>query len=214
MLINSQIIQKYFPGISEHEMSLINRLGEIYPDWNTRINLISRSDIEHLFERHILHSLAIAKFINFIPGTEVLDIGTGGGFPGIPLSIHFPEVNFTLVDSIAKKIKVVDDVIQQLRLMNAVAVNSRAENLNRPFDYVVSRATAPLGDLFYWSHNLIRKKQINAIPNGIICLKGGDLSDELKPFRNRVEVVDLSDYFSEDFFATKKLVFLPVEGRR
>lgn len=202
------VITRYFPGISEKAQNQFSQLGVLYPEWNAKINLISRSDIEHLFERHILHSLAIARFVNFKQGTRILDIGTGGGFPGIPLAIMFPEVHFTLVDSITKKIMVVNDIIQKLGLTNATAVCSRAEAVDGQFDYVVSRATAPLTDLYKWSRTKIKSGQINAIPNGIICLKGGDLTDELKPFKGRVEVDEISNYFSEDFFLTKKLVFL------
>lgn len=202
------VITQYFPGLSEKAGQQFAQLGVLYPEWNSKINLISRTDIEHLFERHILHSLAIARFVSFKPGTTILDIGTGGGFPGIPLAITFPEVRFTLVDSISKKIMVVTDIIQKLGLTNATAVCSRAENIDDQFDYVVSRATAPLADLYKWSRTKIKSQQINAIPNGIICLKGGDLTDELKPFKGRVEVDEISNYFKEDFFMTKKLVFL------
>jgi len=204
------VITQYFPGLTEKAQQQFAQLGVLYPEWNAKINLISRSDIEHLFERHILHSLAIAKFINFKPGTGVMDVGTGGGFPGIPLAIMFPDVNFTLVDSISKKIMVVNDVIQKLGLTNATGICSRAEAVEGQFDYVVSRATAPLTELYKWSRVKIKTKQINAIPNGIICLKGGDLSDELKPFKGRVEVDDISGYFNEDFFLTKKVVFLAI----
>jgi 16S rRNA (guanine527-N7)-methyltransferase len=208
--MDKDTIRHYFPAISESTLQLFERLGPLYKDWNSKVNLVSRTDIENLYERHVLHSLAIAKFIRFKNDTHVLDIGTGGGFPGIPLSIMFPEVHFTLVDSIGKKIRVVDDVIKQLELTNASAVCERAEKINGSFDYVVSRATAPLSDLYKWSRTQIVKTQRNAIPNGIICLKGGDLSEELNPFKGRTEVVPLSDYFKEDFFETKQLVFLAV----
>lgn len=183
-------------------------LGPLYEEWNARVNLISRNDISHLYERHLLHSLAIAKFISFQPGAHVMDIGTGGGFPGIPLAILFPETNFTLVDSIGKKIRVVEDIIQRLELTNVKAICDRAENITGQFDYVVSRATAPLHDLFKWSRLRIAKKQQHAMPNGIICLKGGDLEEELKPFKGLTEVLPVSNYFKEDFFLTKKIVFL------
>ena len=202
------VITRYFPALSEKALQDFSQLGVLYPEWNAKINLISRTDIEHLYERHILHSLAVARFINFKPGTSVMDIGTGGGFPGIPLAILFPEVSFTLVDSISKKIMVVNDIIQKLGLTNASGICARAESLTGQFDYVVSRATAPLSDLYKWSRTKIKTKQINAVPNGIICLKGGDLTEELRPFKGRVEVDDLSAYFQEDFFLTKKLVFL------
>jgi len=204
------LIKEYFPSISAPQLEQFSRLGPMYADWNQKVNLVSRNDIENLYERHVLHSLAIAKFIKFRPGTAVMDVGTGGGFPGIPLAIFFPEVKFTLVDSIGKKIKVVEDVIHQLGLKNAIAINERAEKINGSFDYVVSRATAPLGDLVKWTRDKISKKQQNAIPNGIICLKGGDLEAELAPFKGRTEVAELSGYFKEDFFKTKQLIFLVV----
>ena len=199
---------KYFP-LQEGEMrSRFDAMGALYSEWNSKINLISRSDLSHLYERHILHSLSIAKFITFRPGTRILDVGTGGGFPGIPLAVFFPQCSFVLCDSIGKKIMVVKDVISRLGLQNAEAVNNRAENLGGSFDFVVSRATAPLADLHRWAANQVSRKQQNAIPNGIICLKGGDLKDEIAPFKNRTEVVALSTYFDEPFFETKKLVFL------
>ena len=204
------IIEKYFPALTATQKSSFEKLGELYADWNSKVNLISRTDIEHLYERHVLHSLAIAKFIKFSQGTKIMDLGTGGGFPAIPLSILFPEVSFTLVDSIAKKIKVVSAIISELNLTNASAVCSRAEELKGSYDYVVSRATAPLSDLYKWSRLQINTRQQNAIPNGIICLKGGDLTKELQPFKGRVEVVPLTSIFSEPFFETKQLVFLAV----
>ncbi len=205
----SEIIDKYFPHIGVTERDQLHALGSIYLEWNSKINLVSRKDIDRLFERHVLHSLAIAKFIRFKDGTTVMDLGTGGGFPGIPLAILFPAVSFTMVDSIAKKTMVVQDVASRLSLKNVVALTSRAESVRQSFDFVVSRATAPLSDLYRWSSMNISKKQINAIPNGIICLKGGDLVDELAPFKNRVEVVELTEYYQEEFFETKKLVYLP-----
>ena len=204
------LLEKYFPGLSVDQKKKFEHLEELYISWNARVNLISRTDISHLYERHILHSLAIANFIRFNKGTRVMDLGTGGGFPGIPLAIFFPEASFTLVDSISKKIKVVSDVISELKISNAAAVCSRAEETTGSFDYVVSRATAPLNELYKWSRKLISKTQINAIPNGIICLKGGDLTLELKPFLGRTEVTPVSLYFDEPFFETKQVVFLAV----
>jgi 16S rRNA (guanine527-N7)-methyltransferase len=205
-----QLLHTYFPNLSEASQKQFEQLGVLYPEWNAKINLISRTDIEHLYERHILHSLAIAKFNKFLPGTKILDIGTGGGFPGIPLAIFFPKVHFTMVDSIGKKIKVVQDIIDQLELKNAVAICDRVENIQGEFDFAVSRATAPLNELYRWVFKKIARKQINAIPNGIICLKGGDIKEEIRPFKGRTEVVPLTDYFKEEFFETKKLVFLTV----
>jgi len=205
-----QLIHTNFPNLPVTVLQQFEKLGLIYPEWNAKINLISRTDIEHLYERHILHSLAIAKFNRFLPGTKILDIGTGGGFPGIPLAIFFPEVQFTLVDSIGKKIKVVQDIITQLELKNAIAVCGRVETVEGEFDYAVSRATAPLNELYRWCHTKISRKQQNAIPNGIICLKGGDLKEELRQFKGRTGVVELSGYFNGEFFETKRLVFLTV----
>ncbi len=208
--MSSLLIEHYFPLLSVDQKNLFAKLGPLYSEWNSKVNLVSRADIENLYERHILHSLAIASFLKFKPGTKILDIGTGGGFPGIPLAIFFPEVNFTLVDSIAKKIKVVEDVILQLNLKNATAICERAEKLDMEFEYVVSRATAPLNDLYKWSRTKISRKQKNAVPNGIICLKGGDLTTEIQPFKGSVEVVPVSDYFKEPWFDSKFLVFLPL----
>ncbi|MBL7914073.1 MAG: 16S rRNA (guanine(527)-N(7))-methyltransferase RsmG [Bacteroidia bacterium] len=202
------LIDKYFPNLTPKARQQLINLGPLYEEWNAKVNLISRNDISHLYERHLLHSLAIAKFISFKPGAQVLDIGTGGGFPGIPLAIMFPETSFTLVDSIGKKIRVVEDVIQRLELSNAKAICERAENITGQFDYVVSRATAPLHDLYKWSRLKIARKQQHAMPNGIICLKGGDLDEELQPFKGLTEILPVSNYFSEDFFLTKKIVFL------
>ena len=209
-MMSVELIHQYFPLLTEDQKVIFSKLGPVYTDWNSKVNLVSRTDIENLYERHVLHSLAIAKFLKFKDGTRILDIGTGGGFPGVPLAIMFPEVSFTLVDSIAKKIKVVQDVIQQLQLKNTIAVCDRAENLTGDFDYVVSRATAPLNDLYKWSRPRISKTQKNAVPNGIICLKGGDLTTELQPFKGRTEVVNVGDYFKEDYFLTKQLVFLAI----
>jgi len=208
--MDSSIVFRYFPNVDDVARDRIIQLKNIYLEWNALVNLISRNDIAYLYERHVLHSLSISKFIKFLPGTKVMDIGTGGGFPGIPLAILFPEVQFTLVDSIGKKIKVVQDVISRLDLKNTTTICDRAENLTGSYDYVVSRATAPLSDIYKWSRTKISPKQINAVPNGIICLKGGDLTEEIKPFKGRTEVVTLSDYFTEDYFITKKLLFLTV----
>lgn len=203
------IINKYFKNLDQGQEERFAALGAIYADWNSRINLVSRQDIDHLYERHILHSLSIARFIHFKGDSHVLDLGTGGGFPGIPLAIMFPNVRFCLVDSIGKKIKVVEAVVHELGLTNVSPVCSRAENLTGAFDFIVSRAVAPLPDIYRWAGKLVGRKQFHAIPNGIICLKGGDLKEELSPFKNRAELHEISSWFDEEFFKTKKLVYLP-----
>jgi len=203
------VITKYFKNLDDLQLQRFTQLGALYATWNERVNLVSRKDIEHLYERHILHSLSIARFIKFKPDVKVMDLGTGGGFPGIPLAICFPEVQFTLIDSIAKKMRVVEDLVQVLDLKNVNTIVGRAENIKGSFDYVVSRAVAPLSEIYAWTGKSIAKKQQHAMPNGIICLKGGDLRDELMPFKNRVEVHEIHDWFDEEFFETKKLVYLP-----
>lgn len=203
------VITKYFKNLDDLQLQRFTQLGALYATWNERVNLVSRKDIEHLYERHILHSLSIARFIKFKPDVNVMDLGTGGGFPGIPLAICFPEVQFTLIDSIAKKMRVVEDLVQVLGLKNVNTIVGRAENIKGSFDYVVSRAVAPLSEIYAWTGKSIAKKQQHAMPNGIICLKGGDLRDELMPFKNRVEVHEIHDWFDEEFFETKKLVYLP-----
>jgi len=188
----------------------MTQLLPLYEEWNAQINVISRKDLDQLYTRHVLHSLAIHKFLQFAPGSRILDIGTGGGFPGIPLAILNPEVNFVLVDSIGKKIKVVQEVSQALGLTNVTAIHERAEKIKGPFDFVVSRAVAELKTLLQWSHGKLAKKQINALPNGLICLKGGDLTLELKGLGKDIEVHDLQQWFSDPFFETKKLVYVPL----
>lgn len=204
------IIDKYFPSLSAKQKEQIDALFDLYSDWNSRINVISRKDIDNLYLHHVLHSLAIAKYIRFQPGTSIIDVGTGGGFPGIPLALFFPEVNFLLLDSIGKKIKVAREVSQAIGLQNVDFIHSRMEDEKRKFDFVVSRAVMPLPDLLRVVRKNISSEQKNALPNGIICLKGGDLASELSPFKGKVEVFSLSKYFPEPFFETKKLIYLPV----
>ncbi len=204
------IITKYLPKIDKTQISLFEKLHPLYAEWNAQINVISRKDFPDFYEHHVLHSLAIAKLISFTPGTSILDVGTGGGFPGIPLAIMFPKVKFHLVDSIGKKIKVVNNVIESLGLQNVTAQQIRAEELTEKYDFVVSRAVTRLPEFVPWVQNNIARKQINAMPNGIIYLKGGDLQEETKPFKKYVFVKDLSDWFDEEFFKTKKVVHLPL----
>ncbi len=204
------IILKYFPNLTENQIQQFEQLQPLYAEWNAQINVISRKDFSEFYERHVLHSLAIAKFINFTDGTKVLDVGTGGGFPGIPLAILFPKVQFHLVDSIGKKIKVVNGVATSLNLKNVTAEQIRAEQLKQQFDFIVSRAVTKLPDFVKWIRKNVIRKQKNAIPNGILYLKGGDLSEELKPFKHSVFIQDLSEYFDEEFFSTKKVVHLPL----
>lgn len=205
------IIYKYFPKITEKQKEQFEKLGELYPFWNDQINVISRKDIDSLYLKHILHSLAIAKFVTeFAPGTRILDVGTGGGFPGIPLAILFPHVQFHLVDSIGKKIKVVREVAEGIGLTNVEADHIRAEQLDYKYDFIVSRAVTRLADFTPWIRNKFEKNDKNGIPNGILYLKGGDLKEEIKESRLKAEVYPLSSYFKEDFFETKHLVYVPM----
>ena len=203
-------IVKYFPDLNPMQIELFKQLQPLYAEWNAQINVISRKDFSEFYERHVLHSLAIAKFIRFTPGTKILDVGTGGGFPGIPLAILFPKVQFHLVDSIGKKIKVVNEVTDSLRLMNVKAEQIRAEQLKEKYDFVVSRAVTKLPEFVNWVRKNISKKQRNALPNGIIYLKGGDLTEEIKPFIRNIFNQNLSEYFDEEFFETKKVLHLPL----
>ena len=204
------IILKYFPNLTERQRQQFAALLPLYEEWNAQINVISRKDMEHFYEHHVLHSLAIAKVMPFAPMTEVLDVGTGGGFPGVPLAILFPDARFTLIDSIGKKIKVVSDVISRLDLSNTKAMQIRAEELDGEYDFVVSRAVTTLGEFAPWVKNKISKSQYNTLHNGILYLKGGDLKNELFPFRHKVQTWDISQWFSEEFFETKKVIYLPL----
>lgn len=207
------IVIKYFPKLTPEQMLQFSLLEPLYAEWNAQINVISRKDFGSLYEKHVLHSLAIAKFIRFSPGAKILDVGTGGGFPGIPLAIMFPEVQFHLVDSIGKKIKVVNSITQSLGLKNILAEQKRAEQLTGQYDFVVSRAVTGLPEFVSWTKKNISAKQKNAIPNGILYLKGGDIQPEIFPFGKNVFVQDISDYFDEEFFKTKKLVHLIIQKR-
>lgn len=199
-----------FPSLTELQKREFEALYDIYVDWNAKINVISRKDIGHLYLHHVLHSLAIAKYISFKSDTSVIDVGTGGGFPGIPLAILFPKVRFVLLDSIGKKIKVAASVAQAIGLTNVETIHSRVEDEKRKFHFVVSRAVMPLPELVKKTKKNISDEQINALPNGILCLKGGDLTEEIRPFKRLIDEVPLSDYFSDPFFETKKLLYLPV----
>lgn len=205
-----QTIEKYFPNLSEKQKEQFALLYDLYYDWNNKINVISRKDIENLYLHHVLHSLAIAKVINFRPGTTVMDMGCGGGFPGIPLAIMFPDVEFHLVDSIGKKVRVATEIAKAVGLTNVKASHSRAEDIKEKYSFVVSRAVMQLPELVKICRKNICKEQINALPNGIICLKGGDINAEIHPFKNCVEVTELENIFQEEFFKDKKVVYVPI----
>ena len=202
------IISRYFPELTPAQQAKFAALQPLYESWNNRINVISRKDIEHLAVHHVLHSLAIARFARFVAGTRVIDIGTGGGFPGIPLAIFFPEVQFLLVDSIGKKVTVASAIAEELKLENVETRKARAEELMEPADFVVSRAVSTLSDLVKWSRPLIQHTQRNPVANGLICLKGGDLGEEIRVARVKVSLVELPDYFAGEYFQAKKLVYV------
>jgi len=201
-------LKKYFPNLSQDQLEKFMMLVPIYKDWNSKVNLISRRDIENLFTNHILHSLSIVNIIEFESSTSVLDVGTGGGFPGIPLAIFFPNVKFTLLDSIGKKIKVVESVSKDLSLSNVTAINDRVENHFEKYDFILSRAVAKMDKFYSLVNKNFNSKSINEIPNGIISLKGGDLKDELKDFKEK-KIFDISEFFTDDFFKTKRVVYVP-----
>ena len=203
-------ILKYFPNITEKQKEQFAALYDLYFDWNSKINVISRKDIENLYEHHVLHSLAIAKYITFKPGTTIMDMGCGGGFPGIPLAIMFPEVDFHLVDSIGKKVRVAGEIAQSIGLTNVRTSHSRAEEIKDKYSFVVSRAVMQLPDLVKICRKNISKEHINALPNGIICLKGGDMTAETEPFRNSREIINVSTYFEEEYFKDKKVVYVQI----
>ena len=204
-----EIIKKYFEGLSEEQQRQLAMLGDLYREWNAKINVISRKDIDNLYEHHVLHSLVIAKLLPFQPGSSIMDVGTGGGFPGIPLAILFPECQFLLIDSIGKKIKVASEVAQALGLTNVVCKQERVEEEKQKFDFVVSRAVMPLPDLVKLVRKNISSTYRNAVPNGLVVLKGGDLQEELKPFKE-VEVTPCSTWFKGEWFETKQVIYLPL----
>ena len=207
--MTAEIILKYFPQLSEEQQRQFDALDALYRDWNAKINVISRKDIDNLYEHHVLHSLAIGKVINFRPGTEILDFGTGGGFPGIPLAIMFPECHFKLIDGTGKKIRVAQEVAQAIGLKNCEPAHLRGEEEKGKYDFVVSRAVMPLPDLMKIVRKNISKTQRNALPNGVICLKGGDLQAELRPFYKIVETTDIGTLFKEEWFKEKNVIYLP-----
>ena len=204
------LIEQYFPQISDLQKEQFAKLEDLYKDWNSKINVISRKDIDELYLRHVLHSLGIAKVISFKPKSKIMDVGTGGGFPGIPLAIMFPDSQFHLIDSIGKKLKVVDGVVEELGLKNVKTTHGRAETVKGEFDFIVSRAVTTMPEFVSWVKTKIVKKQNNDLKNGILYLKGGDLTEELQVFRTTT-IYNLSDFFKEDFFETKKVVHLPIK---
>ena len=204
----SKMISDYFPGLTDTQCRQFDALDALYRDWNAKINVNSRKDIDHLYAHHVLHSLGIAKVINFRPGTTIMDVGTGGGFPGIPLAILFPECRFHLVDSIGKKIKVATAVAEAIELENVTAVHRNVMEEKEKFDFVVSRAVMNLSELVKLVSKNVHRKGRNALPNGVICLKGGDLHEELRPFKHKSETWDLGDFFKDEFFQTKKVAYV------
>ena len=204
------VILKYFPTLSDTQKQQFAELGVLYPDWNSKINVISRKDIDNLYVNHILHSLAIAKFIDFKAGSSVIDMGTGGGFPGVPLAVMFPEVKFHLVDRIGKKLKVVDDIASKIGLKNVTTQHGDIKEVKGSFDFVVSRAVMDINELIPLVRRLVKRQCINATPNSLICLKCGNLEGELHKVKSQALVEELSSYFNEEFFATKKVIYLPL----
>jgi 16S rRNA (guanine527-N7)-methyltransferase len=210
----TQLILSYFPDLTEKQIEQFDRLEELYQEWNAKINVISRKDMDQFYVHHVLHSLGIAKVTGFQPGTKVLDIGTGGGFPGIPLAIFFPDTHFHLVDSIGKKITVVKEVAKALKLGNVEAQQARAESLVRKYDFVISRAVTRMINFYPWVKGKIKREDFNEFQNGILYLKGGDVDEEMEELDKSYVTYHLSDYFKEDFFETKKVVYMPWEDKR
>lgn len=205
-----ELILKYFPNLTDDQVSKLKLLESLYQDWNLKINVVSRKDIDELYLRHVLHSLAIAKVMQFKDGAKIMDVGTGGGFPGIPLAILFPNCSFHLVDSIAKKLKVVDEVVSGLGLENVKTTHTRVEEINDTYDFIVSRAVAAMPTFVHWIKGKVSKKQNHELKNGILYLKGGDLTEELQDYKTAT-IYNISDFYSEDFFETKKVVHLPIK---
>ena len=205
------LILKYFPKLTERQKDQFAALPELYGDWNSKINVISRKDMDNFVEHHVLHSLAVAKVIQFKTMAEIMDLGTGGGFPGIPLAIMFPDANFYLVDSIGKKIKVVQNVAESLQLKNVKAEQIRAEQVDKDFDFIVSRAVTDLSQFVGWVRGKISDIHYHKLRNGIIYLKGGDLTEEIAPFKKKVRLFDISDFFEEEYFETKKVIYMPMK---
>ena len=208
-MTDSKIIEKYFPNLTDSQRRQFAALGSLYKEWNGKINVISRKDIENLYVNHVLHSLGIAKVVSFNPGTEILDVGTGGGFPGIPLAILFPDTQFHLVDSIGKKITVVNEVSAALHLQNVKGEKIRAEEVEDKYDFVVSRAVTRMKEFYGWVKNRFKSKSLHELDNGILYLKGGDLDDEMNELKRPYSIYDLTAYFEEEFFETKKVVYIP-----
>lgn len=208
--MDASVVFNYFPALTGGQRRQLEALGPLYREWNEKINVVSRKDIDNLYVNHVLHSLGIAKVNTFLPGAEVLDVGTGGGFPGIPLAILFPQTAFHLVDSIGKKITVVKEVSQALGLKNVEAEQARAEQVKRRYDFIVSRAVTQMKEFYGWVHNKVKRESRHPIDNGILYLKGGDLDEEMNQLKRPYRYYDLTDYFSEEFFVTKKVVYIPM----
>ncbi|MBX2896706.1 MAG: 16S rRNA (guanine(527)-N(7))-methyltransferase RsmG [Cyclobacteriaceae bacterium] len=209
-MIGVEIINHYFPELTSSQYKQFEKMSGLYQEWNEKINVVSRKDIENIYINHILHSLGIAKVISFKPGADVLDVGTGGGFPGVPLAVLFPETHFHLVDSIGKKITVVTEVSKALGLKNVMAEQVRAEQLKGKYDFIISRAVTRMKEFHGWIHNKVKKESVHTLDNGILYLKGGDLDEEMNELKRPYSVYNLPDYFQEEFYETKKVIYVPL----